>query len=256
MSDTPQSDREELVNKISGIWEKSGPGEFDRELADFIIREKVEARKTDEYGNPVVVLNLYEAQSVADLIKKVGNSYNTGDWFMDVPMKVTAALTPKTTEPQHVHQWRLVHRSDISTRFKDAPPTRETMIDIVHDPGDSSELWTCPDCGEDRYKYRPPVLPFVFKTTKQEGEIPAADEISDLKPGDILRIHVQGAELIGGGPYYDITLVEKDGKLMADSDSVSDRLAEKWAEDASNIHYVENLRTGERHRPKTTKGDI
>lgn len=54
----------------------------------------------------------------------------------------------------HRHEWRLMRKSNISTRFKNAPPTLETIVDLVLDPGDSSELWTCPECGEDRFKYR------------------------------------------------------------------------------------------------------
>jgi hypothetical protein len=76
------------------------------------------------------------------------------------------------------------------------------------------------------------------------------NHIRDLKAGDILRTHVQGAELIGGSPYYDITVVERDGKLMADSDSVTDHLTETWADEGSNILYVENLRTHERYTPR------
>jgi hypothetical protein len=56
---------------------------------------------------------------------------------------------------EHIHDWKLIRRSNIHTRFKDARPTRETLIDLLTDPGDSSELWTCPDCGEDRFKFRP-----------------------------------------------------------------------------------------------------
>lgn len=55
---------------------------------------------------------------------------------------------------EHRHDWKLVHKSNISTRFKNAYPDRQTIVDIINDPGDSSELWTCPDCGEDRHTFR------------------------------------------------------------------------------------------------------
>lgn len=56
---------------------------------------------------------------------------------------------------KHVHDWRLMHKSDITTRHRGTYLSRQAVLDIITDPGDSSEHWTCPDCGEDRYKYRP-----------------------------------------------------------------------------------------------------
>lgn len=63
--------------------------------------------------------------------------------------------TKQTTTKKggHIHDWKLMRKSDISTRFKNAPPTRETIIALMLDPGDSFERWVCPDCGEDRLTY-------------------------------------------------------------------------------------------------------
>lgn len=69
---------------------------------------------------------------------------------------------------KHRHDWRLMRKSDISTRFKNAPPTRETLIDLILDPGYSSELWTCPECGEDRYNFRPGFMQTLSTPPKQE----------------------------------------------------------------------------------------
>lgn len=68
----------------------------------------------------------------------------------------------------HKHDWRLMKKSNISTRFANAPLTRDTIIDIVLDPGDRSETWRCPDCGEERFYYTPGFLQLL--ATKQEKE--------------------------------------------------------------------------------------
>lgn len=76
-----------------------------------------------------------------------------------------------TIEDQnHVHDWRLMRKSDISTRHANAPPTRESLIDLVLDDGSSSEHWTCPDCGEDRYKYRPGLMQLLMQPNKAPKE--------------------------------------------------------------------------------------
>lgn len=57
----------------------------------------VEARQTDEYGNPMIQLNMYEAKAVAECLEKLvdyreRNLFDTGDWFLDVPRKVNMWL--------------------------------------------------------------------------------------------------------------------------------------------------------------------
>ena len=74
---------------------------------------------------------------------------------------------------KHKHEWRLIHKSNLSTRFKNAPPTLDTLVDIVLDPGDSSELWTCPECGEDRYKFRPGFKTILAKSAPLQTSKPA-----------------------------------------------------------------------------------
>lgn len=48
------------------------------------------ARQFDEFGNPIVVLNMYEAKAVAKCLKSLVplQVYDTGDWFRDVPFKI------------------------------------------------------------------------------------------------------------------------------------------------------------------------
>lgn len=74
---------------------------------------------------------------------------------------------------QHKHDWKLMHISNITTRFKNAPPTRETIIDIVLDLGDRSERWRCVDCGEEKFFFdmpKPLENLSAIKQSLEEGE--------------------------------------------------------------------------------------
>lgn len=47
----------------------------------------------DQYGNPYICLNFYEAQRVSELIGKLDAAdqnryYDTGDWWIDLPAKI------------------------------------------------------------------------------------------------------------------------------------------------------------------------
>lgn len=63
-----------------------------------IQRMIVEARQADEYGNPMIQLNMYEAQHIMVLLEELKNNPEVyaqvktvnshGDWFHDVPYKI------------------------------------------------------------------------------------------------------------------------------------------------------------------------
>lgn len=58
-----------------------------------ILQKMNEARQTDEYGNPMIQLNMYEAENVCHLIKNSDpQRFDTGDWFRDVPFKIDQRL--------------------------------------------------------------------------------------------------------------------------------------------------------------------
>lgn len=62
-------------------------------IEQYCHKQVIEARKTDEYGNPMIQLNMYEAEAVSHLIKNSDpQRFDTGDWFRDVPFKIEARL--------------------------------------------------------------------------------------------------------------------------------------------------------------------
>lgn len=62
-------------------------------LKTLLRRVEVEARQTDEYGNPIIQLNMYEAEAVAHLIKNSDPArFDTGGWFHDIPFKIEKRL--------------------------------------------------------------------------------------------------------------------------------------------------------------------
>ena len=50
----------------------------------------------DEYGNKYLCINFYEATSVKNLITELRRDkvtkYNTGDWWLDLPIKIRGFL--------------------------------------------------------------------------------------------------------------------------------------------------------------------
>lgn len=58
-----------------------------------------EAGEADEYGNPMIQLNIYEAEHVSHLIKNSDpQRFDTGDWFKDVPFKIEKKLKELANE--------------------------------------------------------------------------------------------------------------------------------------------------------------
>lgn len=77
----------------TGEWRR-----FKEDLKAQLEQLLIEAREQDEYGNPMIQLNMYEAKAVANCLETLranklqGSYYDTGDWFLDVPRKVKAWL--------------------------------------------------------------------------------------------------------------------------------------------------------------------
>lgn len=71
-------------------------------------------------------------------------------------------MTPKPDRlipDKHTHDWKLINVSNLSTRFANARPGIDTMLDIIADPGDSSETWAC-HCGERKFNHHAGITAF------------------------------------------------------------------------------------------------